>query len=100
MQYGIPPEIAWIVPLAIPFVIGLLTGVIIRRGIKLIAAIIGLLVILVGTGYVSLSYEDLYSSAMEVLPKLFKEAKGSAGNVLPISAPSFLVGLGIGLWIG
>ena len=100
MAAEIPTEIAWLVPLAFPFLIGLFAGIIVKRGIKLVLGIVALVIVLIATGYVSLSFKDVYNRAMDVLPRIFKEARGTAGNVLPISTPAFLIGLAIGLWIG
>lgn len=100
MAAEIPSEIAWVMPVIFPFLIGLFSGIIIKRGVKLLLAIVGLAVILAAGGYISLSFKEVYNKAMEVLPRLSGETKGSLENVLPISAPSFLVGLGLGLWFG
>ncbi|MEM2931201.1 MAG: hypothetical protein QW797_10150, partial [Thermoproteota archaeon] len=65
----IPPEFAWIVPVVVPFIIGLLIGLIIKRAITLVLALLILIIILVATGYVSLTFQDLFDRAMEFLPR-------------------------------
>ncbi|MCD6248667.1 MAG: hypothetical protein J7J17_04375 [Hadesarchaea archaeon] len=96
---SVPSEIAWLVPLVVPFIVGLLIGAIIKRTAKLLLVIVALIVVLIGAGAVSWSYSDLYDKSLEVLPKLWSEAQGFIGT-LPYSTPSFLVGLGLGLWKG
>lgn len=95
----IPPELAWIVPVVVPFIIGLLVGLIIKRAVTLVLALLILIIILVATGYVSLTFQDLFDRAMEFLPRLV-ELGGSLQNVLPYSSATFLIGLLLGLWKG
>ena len=95
----IPPELAWIVPVVVPFIIGLLVGLIIKRAVTLVLALLILIIILVATGYVSLTFQDLFDRAMEFLPKVI-ELGGSLQNVLPYSSATFLIGLLLGLWKG
>ncbi|MBO3799050.1 MAG: hypothetical protein QXU11_08560 [Thermoproteota archaeon] len=95
----IPPEFAWIVPVVVPFIIGLLIGLIIKRAITLVLALLILIIILVATGYVSLTFQDLFDRAMEFLPRII-ELGGSLQNVLPYSSATFLIGLLLGLWKG
>ncbi|MCX8183727.1 MAG: hypothetical protein N3F08_04850 [Crenarchaeota archaeon] len=95
----IPPEFAWIVPVVVPFIIGLLVGLIIKRAITLVLALLILIIILVATGYVSLTFQDLFERAMEFLPTVI-ELGGSLQNVLPYSSATFLIGLLLGLWKG
>lgn len=95
----IPPEFAWIVPVVVPFIIGLLIGLIIKRAITLVLALLILVIILVATGYVSLTFQDLFNRAMEFLPRII-ELGGSLQNVLPYSSATFLIGLLLGLWKG
>ncbi|MEM2057973.1 MAG: hypothetical protein QXY99_06880, partial [Thermoproteota archaeon] len=95
----IPPEFAWIVRVVVPFIIGLLIGLIIKRAITLVLALLILIIILVATGYVSLTFQDLFDRAMEFLPRII-ELGGSLQNVLPYSSATFLIGLLLGLWKG
>ncbi|MEM2049979.1 MAG: hypothetical protein QXZ11_02515 [Thermoproteota archaeon] len=95
----IPPEFAWIVPVVVPFIIGLLIGLIIKRAITLVLALLILIIILVATGYVSLTFQDIFDRAMEFLPRIV-ELGGSLQNVLPYSSATFLIGLLLGLWKG
>jgi uncharacterized membrane protein (Fun14 family) len=92
---SIPPEIAWLIPVALPFIIGLLVGVVIKKGFKLLIAIVALIIILVATGILSLTFPDLYDEAMKLLPKLYDAGHGWL-NVLPYSSVTFLIGLALG----
>jgi uncharacterized membrane protein (Fun14 family) len=92
---SIPPEIAWIIPVALPFIIGLLVGVIIRKGLKLLIAVVALIVLLVATGVLSLTFSGLYAAAMQFLPKLYDVGLGWL-NILPYSSVAFLIGLVLG----
>lgn len=96
---GTPPEIAWIVPVIIPAIIGLLVGVIVKRSIKLMFAIAALVVLLVLTGVVSLTVQDVFDQSMKILPTIIGTGSGFI-DVLPYSATTFLIGLGVGLWKG
>ena len=95
----IPPEIAWILPVYMPFIIGLLVGLIVKKSIKLLFAIGALLVLLVLTGYISLTYQDVFDQAMKFLPKIIETGSGLL-EVLPYSATTFIIGLALGLWKG
>lgn len=96
---SIPPEYAWVVPVIIPFIVGLLVGFIVKRTVKLIFAILALIIILVATGYLSLTFQDLYEKAMSFLPTIV-DLGGDLKNVLPYSSLTFLIGLALGLWKG
>jgi len=96
---SLPSSLAWVVPTFVPFVIGLLVGFILKRTVKLLFAIAALVIILVVTGYLSLSFRDLYDRAMEFLPKLVETGQG-VKDVLPYSSATFLIGLALGLWKG
>jgi len=96
---SIPPEFAWIVPVVVPFIIGLLVGAVIKRTLKLILIIAALLIVLIATGFVSLTYQDIFQKAMQFLPKLYESGKGWL-DVLPYSSVTFLIGLALGLWKG
>lgn len=95
----IPPEIAWIVPVWMPFLIGLLVGVVVKKTIKLLFAIGALLILLVLTGYLSLTYQDVFDQAMKFLPKIIPAGSGFF-EILPYSTSTFLIGLAVGLWKG
>jgi uncharacterized membrane protein (Fun14 family) len=92
---SIPPEIAWLVPVALPFIIGLLAGVVIKKGFKLLIAIVALVIVLVLTGVLSLTFTDLFDEAMKFLPKLYDVGHGLL-NVFPYSSVAFLIGLVLG----
>jgi uncharacterized membrane protein (Fun14 family) len=94
-----PPEIAWIVPIIIPAIIGLLVGVIAKHSVKLLFPIAALVVLLVLTGFISLTFQDIFDQAMKVLPRIFATGSGLT-EVLPYSSLSFIVGLALGLWKG
>ena len=96
---AIPPEVAWLVPVVIPFVVGILLGAIVKRTVKLAFAVAALVIILVGTGIISLTLTDVFDKAMELLPRLIETGEGVL-DALPYSSGAFLVGLGIGLWRG
>ena len=92
-------EIAWLFPIILPFIVGLLVGAAIKRTLKLIMVVAALVIVLVAAGVVSLTFRDIYDKAMEFLPKLWEGAQGLKG-VLPYTSAAFLVGLAIGLWRG
>ncbi|MDQ1280836.1 MAG: hypothetical protein QG670_2099 [Thermoproteota archaeon] len=93
------PEIAWIVPVIIPAIMGLLVGLIVKRSIKLMFTIVALVVLLVLIGLVSLTFQDVLDQALKFLPRIINTGSGLI-DVLPYSATTFLIGLGLGLWRG
>jgi len=98
-KIAIPPEFAWIVPIVVPFILGLLIGAIVKKAFSLVILVIALLIVLISTGALSLSFQDIYDKAMMFLPKIYDT--GSAWiNVLPYSSVGFLIGLALGLWKG
>jgi uncharacterized membrane protein (Fun14 family) len=84
------------IPVILPFIIGLLVGAIIKRGFKLLIVVIALIVVLIATGVLSLTFSDLYTEAMKFLPKLYDVGVGLL-NVLPYSTITFAIGLVLGL---
>lgn len=96
---SIPAELAWLVPIVAPFLIGLFVGVIVRKSVKIVFPIVALLIILVATGYITLSFQDVFDKAMSLLPQFIDTGRGFL-DVLPYSSASFLVGLALGLWKG
>ncbi|KXB09627.1 hypothetical protein AKJ35_00530 [candidate division MSBL1 archaeon SCGC-AAA833F18] len=88
-----------LLPLVAPFLIGLLVGALVKKAMSLIVVGVALVIVLIATGALSLSYSDIYDKAMETLPQLWSKAQGLKG-VLPYSSVSFLIGLAIGLWRG
>jgi uncharacterized membrane protein (Fun14 family) len=92
---SIPPEIAWLIPVVLPFIIGLLVGAIIKKGLKLLIVVVALIIVLVATGVLSLTFSGLYAAAMQFLPKLYDVGHGWL-NVLPYSSVAFLIGLALG----
>ena len=95
----ISPEIAWIVPVFIPFLIGLLVGVIVKNSFKLLFTLGALLILLALTGYISLTYQDVFDQAMNFLPRIIQTGSGFV-EILPYSAATFISGLAVGLWKG
>ncbi|KUO40386.1 MAG: hypothetical protein APZ16_05950 [Candidatus Hadarchaeum yellowstonense] len=96
---SMPAEIAWLVPIVASFIIGLLVGAIVKKAFNLMVLLVALIIVLVATGALSLSFHDLFDRAMEILPKLYEAGSGWL-NVLPYSSVAFLLGLAIGLWKG
>lgn len=94
-----PSEIAWLIPIVIPFILGLLVGVVIKRTLKLIFAVAALVIVLVATGTVSLTFQDIYDKATKFLPRIAEEGE-VLKNILPYSSAAFLVGLALALWRG
>ena len=95
----ISPQIAWIVPVIIPALIGLLVGVIVKHSVRLIFVVAALAVLLVLTGYISLTFQQVFDQAMKFLPTIIGTGSGII-DVLPYSTVTFLIGLGLGLWKG
>lgn len=93
---SIPPEIAWLIPLVLPFIVGLLVGAIIKKGLKLLILVAALVIVLVAFGVISVTFSGLFASAMTVLPKLYDVGHGWL-NVLPYVSITFLIGLALGL---
>ena len=93
---SIPPEIAWLIPVVLPFIIGLLVGAIVKKGLKLLVAVVALIIVLVATGVLSLTFSNVYDTALNFLPKLYDVGSGLL-NVLPYSSVAFLIGLALGL---
>ena len=93
------PEVAWIVPVIMPFIMGLLVGAIAKHSVKLVFLVAGLVVLLVLTGYVSLTFQDVFDQAMKFLPKIIGTGSGLI-DVLPYSSITFIIGLALGLWKG
>ncbi len=94
-----PVELAWLLPIAVPLLIGLFVGSIIRKSVKIVFPIVALLIVLVATGYLTLSYQDLFDRAMSVLPSVINTGDGFIDS-LPYTSSSFLIGLAVGLWKG
>ncbi len=95
----ISPQIAWIVPVIIPALIGLLVGVIVKHSVRLVFVVAALAVLLVLTGYISLTFQQVFDQAMKYLPRIIGTGSGII-DVLPYSTVTFLIGLGLGLWKG
>jgi uncharacterized membrane protein (Fun14 family) len=92
---SIPPEIAWLIPVVLPFIVGLLAGAVIKKGLKLLIAVVLLVIVLVATGFLSVTFSGLYAEAMKFLPELYDVGHGFL-NVLPYSSIAFLIGLVLG----
>jgi len=96
---SIPPAIAWLVPVVLPFIVGLLVGVLIKKGLKLLIIVAALIIVLVVTGILSVSFSDLFNQAMKFLPQLYNAGQGWL-NVLPYSSITFVIGLALGFVFG
>lgn len=94
---SIPLELAWFIPVVVPFVMGLLVGTIIKRTVKLAFCVIALLIVLAAAGYVAITYQDIFEKAMIFLPRIIKTGMDLI-DVLPYSSTTFLLGLVLGLW--
>jgi len=92
---SIPPEIAWLIPVVLPFIIGLLVGTIVKKGFKLLIAVVALIIVLVAIGILSWTFTGLFDEAMKILPRLYDVGHGWL-NVLPYSSVAFLIGLALG----
>lgn len=92
---SIPPEIAWIIPVVLPFIIGLLVGAVLRKTMKLLILVVALIIILIATGILSITFTGLFAQAMQFLPKLYDVGHGWL-NVLPYTSISFLIGVALG----
>ena len=92
---SIPPELAWIIPVILPFIIGLLVGAILKKGFKLLMLVIVLIIVLIATGVLSLTFSNLFTQAMKILPKLY-DVGADWLNVLPYSTITFVIGLVLG----
>jgi uncharacterized membrane protein (Fun14 family) len=95
----VTPEIACIVPVIIPAIIGLLVGLIAKHSMKLMFSIAALVILLVLTGYISLTFQDIFDQAMKFLPRIIGTGNGFI-DVLPYSSITFIIGLALGLWKG
>jgi lysylphosphatidylglycerol synthetase-like protein (DUF2156 family) len=91
------PDLAWLVPLVAPFLIGLVLGAMAKAAAKFLFLLLLLVALLVVTGAIAFSVEDLLGKAMEYLPNLLKTGS-AAKDVLPYTSLSFLLGLLLGLW--
>jgi len=96
---SIPNEFALLIPLVLPLIIGLLVGIVVKHGLKLLIAIAALVIVLVTTGYLNISFQDTLSKALQLLPKLINTGQWVL-DLLPYSAATFLIGLALGLWKG
>ncbi len=96
---SLPNEVAILIPLLLPFIIGLLVGIIVKHGLKLLVAVAALVLVLVATGYLNLTFQDAIDKALLLLPRLINTGQWVL-DLLPYSTASFLLGLGLGLWKG
>jgi uncharacterized membrane protein (Fun14 family) len=94
-----PPEIAWIVPIIMPFMIGLFVGFIVKHTIKLMFAIAAVIILLVTFGFVGFTYQDIFDQAQKLFPKIIGTGSGFI-DMLPYSSLTFIIGLTLGLWKG
>ncbi|MBS3815035.1 MAG: hypothetical protein KGY45_00550 [Hadesarchaea archaeon] len=88
-----------IVPLVILFIIGFLAGFIVKKLLTVMIAGIVLAIILITTGYLSMSISGFKDMIINNLPSLVSEAQSNV-NVLPYTAIPFLFGAFLGFWKG
>ncbi len=87
------------------FIIGLLLGVVVKRVFKLALAIVALIVVLVVTGYVNLSFNQnqvgrqTVERAYSYVPSVVATVQQVA-TLLPLTSAAFLAGIALGLWKG
>ncbi|MEM2554897.1 MAG: hypothetical protein QXF09_05860 [Nitrososphaerota archaeon] len=91
-----PLDIAWVVPIIIPFFMGLIVGLILRRTINLMLMFTVLAILLIISGTISITLPEIFDYAAKVLPKIIELGKSSL-NILPYSSISFIIGLILGL---
>lgn len=83
------------IPLVAPFLIGLLCGFIVKRTIKLALAVAALLIVLSVTGFLTvIDVEGFFSYIPTII-----DLGGGVLDIIPYTATTFLIGLGIGLLI-
>ncbi len=92
-----PPEVAWLAPIVLPFLIGLVFGAIVKRTAKLTLLLMMLVVLLTVTGSLSISFSDLYEKAMDFLPNILDTGE-ALKDIIPYSSVSFIVGMLLGMW--
>ncbi len=80
-----------------PFLMGLVVGAMIKAAAKFLFLLLVLVALLVATGAMVLSVEDLLGKAMQYLPNLLQTGS-AAKDILPYTSLSFLLGLLLGLW--
>ncbi len=86
-----------LIPLVIPFLIGLVCGLLIKTALKIAVGILALAVLLSWGGYAGFpSVQELFQKAQKALPQLW-EGKGFV-NAIPYTAPAFVIGLVVGIW--
>ncbi|MEM2878108.1 MAG: hypothetical protein QXG10_00920 [Candidatus Hadarchaeales archaeon] len=94
---NIPPEVAWLIPIVVPFIIGFLIGALVKKAFKMILILAALVVVLVVTGAIGLTFSDIIEKATQVLPKIAGEGAGLI-NIIPYTSITFIVGLILALW--
>ncbi|KXA93349.1 hypothetical protein AKJ65_06380 [candidate division MSBL1 archaeon SCGC-AAA259E19] len=99
MEIAIMPLVERLVPYAIPFLIGLVCGLLVKTFLKLAVGILALSALLSWGGYAEFpSVRELFGRAQSLLPELFRQWEGWIGT-LPFTAPPFIIGLLIGIWV-
>lgn len=88
---SIPPELAWIFPVIVPLMIGLLVGAVVKKTSTFVIVTAALIIVLVAAGGVSLIFPDIYEKAMQLLPEVYDAGRAWI-NVLPYSAAALLIG--------
>lgn len=89
-----------LIPYVVPFVVGIIVGLLAKTLLKVAVGVFALAVILSWGGYESFpSVQQLFDKVQSSLPEIFDGGHGFL-NALPVTAPSFVIGLLIGIWRG
>ena len=93
---SIPSELAWVLPFAVPLIIGFLVGAVLKKASAFVIVSASLMVVFFVAGSATLAFEGLYESAMQFLPKIYEAGRWWI-NFLPYTFAAFLIGLYPGL---
>jgi len=93
------PDLASMVLIIVPLIIGLLVGFIVKHTVKLVFAIAVLAMFLVFTGFISITYQEIFTQVLMLMPKIIAIVSGVI-EMLPFSSVTFIIGLAVGLWTG
>lgn len=85
--------------LLLPFIIGLLIGYILKQSLKLLAALVILILVLLIAGIIDIGFlEAIFRNILAYGAKATEAAK-SVASILPFSSIIFLAGVAIGFLI-
>lgn len=89
-------SIETLIPLVLPFIIGLIVGLLARTMLKVAVLIVALAILLPYAGYKGFpSIQELFGKA----DLLIDTGRGWI-DCLPYTAPAFIIGLVIGIYLG